>query len=67
MVDFFKWLKENGIEEPKDKEIPMTWFNEHGLPMVVECTCCQMTMALPNAYIDEEGSIFCEECAAVSH
>ena len=64
MVNFFEWLEVNGIEKPEGTEIPMTWFSEHGLPMVVQCSCCQMTMALPSAFVDEEGSVFCKNCAS---
>lgn len=57
------YLKEEmNIEMPKG-EINGKWFAENGLPMIVECTCCGMTMALPSAMIDEEGQIFCSQCA----
>ena len=35
---------------------------EYGLPMIVRCTCCETTMALPNAYIDDEGYTYCTNC-----
>ena len=58
-----QYLKETrGIEMPKG-EINGTWFAENGLPMVVSCTCCGMTMALPSALIDDEGYIYCGSCA----
>ena len=38
------------------------WFAEHDLPMIVSCTCCGMTMALPSAMVDDEGKIFCDSC-----
>ncbi len=58
-----QYLKdEMNIEMPKG-EINGKWFAENGLPMIVECTCCGMTMALPSAMIDEEGRIFCSQCA----
>ena len=60
-----QYLKEKrGIEMPKG-EINGTWFAENGLPMVVSCTCCGMTMALPSALIDDEGYIYCASCAGV--
>ncbi len=33
------------------------------LPMVVSCTCCNSTLALPNAFIDGDGEIYCPSCA----
>ena len=58
-----QYLKdEMNIEMPKG-EINGKWFAENGLPMIVECTCCGMTMALPSAMIDKEGRIFCSQCA----
>ena len=51
-----------GIEIPKDT-INGAWFAEHGLPMIVECTCCGMTMALPSAMVDKDGAVYCSSCA----
>lgn len=63
MKNFKQWLKDNhGIEMPKG-DIDAGWFFKLGLPMVVECVCCQMTMAVPNAYIDKEGYTYCSSCA----
>lgn len=30
--------------------------------MIVHCTCCETTMALPHAYIDDEGYTYCTNC-----
>ncbi len=57
------YLKEKMNIEMPQGEINGKWFAENGLPMIVECTCCGMTMALPSAMIDEEGQIFCSQCA----
>lgn len=57
------YLKEEMNIEMPQGEINGKWFAENGLPMIVECTCCGMTMALPSAMIDEEGQIFCLQCA----
>ena len=58
-----KYIKEEmGIEFPKGN-ISGSWFAEHGLPMIVSCTCCESTMALPSAMIDEDGRIYCSSCA----
>lgn len=57
------WIwEEMGIEMPKGT-INGKWFAENNLPMIVECSCCGTTMALPNAMIDEEGEIYCTSCA----
>lgn len=56
-----EWLKENlGIEMPEGN-INGSWFAENNLPMIVECSCCGMTMALPSAYV-ENGYIYCGNC-----
>ena len=34
-----------------------------GLPMVVACAGCQMTMGLPSAHVDPQGFTYCAECA----
>ena len=55
-------LKKWGIKMPEDV-IPGSWFDENGLPMFVECSCCGMTMALPSAMLDDDGNIYCFSCA----
>ena len=58
------YIRENlGIDYPKSGSINGSWFAENGLPMIVECTCCRMTMALPSAMVDENGHIYCSSCA----
>lgn len=62
MKTFKQWLKdERGIEMPQG-EINGNWFNQHHLPMIVQCSCCHSTMALPSAMIDTDGSIYCPSC-----
>lgn len=62
MKSFSKWIYDNeGIEMPKGT-VSGAWFVEHGLPMIVHCTCCEMTMALPNTFIDDNGYIYCSSC-----
>ena len=51
-----------GVEMPKG-EINGSWFSENGLPMIVECSCCGMTMALPSAMVDDDGHCFCSSCS----
>ena len=53
--------EEMGGETPKG-EIPGSWFAEQGLPMIVECTYCGMTMALPSALVDNDGNCYCHGC-----
>ena len=55
-------LEEMGIEMPKGN-INGSWFAENQLPMIVECSCCGTTMALPSAMIDDDGYICCHNCA----
>ena len=63
MKSFKEWLKANYNEELPKGNIDMGWFGQRGLPAIVECACCKMTMALPNAYIDEESYTYCSDCA----
>ena len=51
------------IEYPETDTISGDWFEENHLPMVVACSCCEMTMALPSAMIDEDGKVYCTDCA----
>lgn len=63
MQTFEQWLKvKRNIEMPKGS-VPAAWFAEQDLPMIVMCSCCEMTMALPNAYINDEGYTYCSDCA----
>jgi hypothetical protein len=63
MQTFEQWLKENRQTEMPKGDVDASWFIERGLPMIVECSCCTMTMALPSAMIDDEGNIYCSSCA----
>lgn len=67
MITTFKELIETdfGIEMPEG-DIPMDWFDENNLPMLVECSSCGCTMASPAALIDKTDDHFyfvCESCA----
>jgi hypothetical protein len=55
-------FEEMGVEMPKGN-IPGSWFAENALPMIVRCTCCDTSMALPSAMIDDDGTIYCPSCA----
>lgn len=65
MKNFFEYVRECGVEIPENN-IPGEWFSKHGYPMIVQCSCCEMTMAIPSAWIDDEGYTFCSDCAGVS-
>lgn len=60
--NFKNWAKENGIKLPETTTINGQWFVDNGLPMIVECTCCGSTMALPSAYLDKDNRIYCGSC-----
>ena len=62
MKTFAEWLKETHHCKLPKGEVNTYWLAKHGLPMIVHCTCCKMTMALPNAYIDDKGNIYCADC-----
>lgn len=65
MIKFADWLKENCNEELPKGKVNGVWFAERGLPMVVSCASCGMTMALPSAYIAEDTACLCHNCAGV--
>ena len=62
MKDFFSYIKERGVDVPEGPNIPGEWFSKHGYPMVVRCCCCDMTMAIPSAWVDDEGYTYCADC-----
>jgi len=64
MKSFFDYVKSQGVEIP-ESNIPGSWFRENGYPMVVRCFCCDMTMASPSAWIDEQGFTYCTDCAGI--
>ena len=42
MKTFQKWFEANRSEEFPEGDINGSWFVEHNIPMVVQCTCCDM-------------------------
>ena len=57
-----QWIKEElNIEMPMGR-IDGKWFIDNNLPMIAKCTCCEAIMILPNALINDEGEIFCQNC-----
>ena len=63
MKTFEEYIKEKFDIELPEGEVNFGWFNDNGLPMIVSCCCCGMTMASPNAMIDEDGNCYCSSCA----
>ena len=57
-----QWIKEELNIEMPNGNIGGEWFANNNLPMIVQCTCCEMTMALPSAMINDAGIIFCQNC-----
>ena len=58
-----QWIKEVlNIEMPIGC-IDGKWFVDNDLPMIVKCTCCEATMILPNALVNDAGETFCPDCA----
>lgn len=64
-MTFRQYIKTKMNLEMPEGNISGTWFSENGIPMIVACSCCGMTMASPSAWIDEEGYTFCDSCADV--
>jgi len=56
-----EWLRENGCGEIPAKA-DGKWFAKHNLPMIIACKCCGMTMAMPNALVDDKGYTYCRDC-----
>lgn len=68
MKTFKEWYKEvSGKEISDDTLHDGNWFMERGLPMVVSCTCCESTLLLPGAYLDDEDYIYCSSCAGADN
>lgn len=66
MVSFRDYVENKyGIKMPEGN-ISAEWFYNNDLPMIVRCSCCEMSMAISSAWIDEEGYIYCSDCADVS-
>lgn len=63
MKTFQEWFKANRSEEFPEGDINGSWFVEHNIPMVVQCTCCDMTLCVVNAHIDNYGNTFCGSCS----
>jgi hypothetical protein len=66
-----EWLKRNrsaffaimARAEKSGRGVSGGTFEEHGLPMVVSCTGCEMTMTLFSARISEDRQLWCSDCS----
>ena len=65
MKSFKEYVEENFNIKMPEGNISGEWCMKSSLPMGVKCTCCEMTMASPTAWVDDEGYTFCGECAGV--
>lgn len=64
MLSFRDYVSQNlGVQMPGGPVISGGWFAENHIPMVVRCCCCDMTMASPSAWIDDEGYTYCGGCS----
>lgn len=67
MKKFKDWYKEvSGKEFPNAANLNGDWFTTQGLPMVVSCTCCESTLLLPSAYLDDKSYVYCPSCAGAN-
>ena len=65
MISFSEYVKKELNVEMPQGSISGDWFYDNGIPMIVRCCCCDMTMASPSAWIDEEGYTYCADCADI--
>lgn len=66
MKSFKEWYKAvSGKDLPDTQLHNGNWFAAEGLPIVVSCTCCESTLLLPGAYLDDEDYIYCPNCAEI--
>ena len=67
MKSFKDYIAERWNITMPEGNISGTWFAENRIPMIVKCTCCEMTMASPSAWIDDDGYVFCGECSGMNN
>ena len=65
MLSFTDYIKQEMDLEMPQGDVPGSWFYDNRIPMVVRCCCCDMTMASPSAWVDDEGYTYCADCADV--
>jgi hypothetical protein len=54
---------EKGLTIPEGG-IPLDFLDALGIPMVVECTGCEMTMCVSSAKVDDDLRTWCSDCAS---
>lgn len=55
-------LEKRGIEIPSEK-VSAEWYLNHNIPMIVACRCCETTMFVHSAMVDDDGYAYCSSCA----
>ena len=57
------FAERGGKPNTPEGSITLAEFQRVGLPMVVACVGCAMTMNFFSALVDEDGRIWCRDCA----
>lgn len=67
MKKFKDWYKDVAGIEPdyETAENKLLWCKERGLPVVISCTCCESTLPIFSAFVDEKNYVYCPSCAEV--
>lgn len=65
MKSFKEYIEQKWNIKVPEGNISGEWFQKNFIPMVVRCACCDMTMASPSAWVDEDGYTFCGNCADI--
>ena len=65
MKSFKEYIEQKWNVKVPEGNISGEWFQKNSIPMVVRCSCCDMTMASPSAWVDEDGYTFCGSCANI--
>lgn len=65
MISFKQYVEQKLDVKMPEGIISGAWFADNRIPMVVRCCCCDMTMASPSAWIDDQGYTYCSSCADI--
>lgn len=60
--EILRRFKAAGVD-PNQSTFTEAEFQLAGIPMVVRCTSCDMTMVCFSAFLDSDGRTYCERCA----
>jgi hypothetical protein len=55
-------MAEYGIPEDQQR-VEASEFAKAGLPMIVACYGCDMTLCIANCLLDDDGRFWCKSCA----